>query len=106
MPRQFRGALPAYRLSLTARCLTVRYGFPGTAAPAASAIAFAAAGPTDEQPLELSAALGAVRPGGRVVAGTDVSATDDVAVIASDAVHWVATRTSGAPLFRLVRGPV
>ena len=76
------------------------------AASSARAIAFAAAGPTDEQPLELSAALGAVRPGGRVVASTDVSATDDVAVIASDAEHWVATRTSGAPLIRLVRGPV
>lgn len=74
------------------------------AASSARGIAFAPPGATDEQPLELSAALGAVRPGGRVVAGIDVTATDDVAVVARDGEHWVATRTSGAPMIRLVRG--
>ena len=75
------------------------------AASSARAIAFAPASPADELPLELTAALGAVRPGGRVVANAAVSATEDVAVIARDDAHWVATRTSGAPLIRLVRNP-
>src|SRR6478672_1403328 len=45
--------------------------------------------------LELGAALGAVRPGGRVVATTAIDASEEVAVVARDAEHWVATRTSG-----------
>ncbi|HWE43743.1 MAG TPA: hypothetical protein VG432_14650 [Gemmatimonadaceae bacterium] len=75
------------------------------AASSARAIAFDAAGRLDEQPLDLAAALGAVRPGGRVVAATTVDVPEDVAVIVRDAKHWVATRTSGAPLIRLVRNP-
>jgi hypothetical protein len=75
------------------------------AASSARAIAFAPPTLTDADSLELSSALGAVRPGGRVVAGSAVPHPDDVAIVASDAEHWVATRTSGAPLIRLVRNP-
>lgn len=75
------------------------------AASSARAIAYDIPGPADEQPLELGAALGAVRPGGRVVAPTAVDVPDDVAIVARDSGHWVATRTSGAPLIRLVRNP-
>ncbi|HET9002790.1 MAG TPA: hypothetical protein VFN39_02210 [Gemmatimonadaceae bacterium] len=75
------------------------------AASSARAIAYDAPGPIDEQPLDLGAALGAVRPGGRIVATTAVDVPDDVAIVARDAEHWVATRTSGAPLIRLVRNP-
>ena len=75
------------------------------AASSARAIAFDTPGAVDAQPLDLAAALGAVRPGGRVVAATAVEVPDDVAVVARDAEHWVATRTSGAPLIRLVRNP-
>ena len=75
------------------------------AASSARAIAFDAPGPADGTLLEIGAALGAVRPGGRVVAMTAVDAPDDVSVVARDAEHWVATRTSGAPLIRLVRNP-
>ena len=75
------------------------------AASSARAIAFDAPGSVSALPLDLAAALGAVRPGGRVVATTAVDATPDVEVLARDAVHWVAARTSGAPLIRLVRSP-
>jgi len=75
------------------------------AASSARAIAFDARGPADGGPLDLAAALGAVRPGARVVATAATDAPDDVAIIARDAEHWVATRTSGAPLIRLVRNP-
>ena len=73
-------------------------------ASSARAIAFAPPTLTDADALELPSALGAVRPGGRVVAGSAVSLPDDVALVERDAEHWVATRTSGAPLIRLVRG--
>jgi hypothetical protein len=53
--------------------------------------------------IDPAAALGAVKPGGRVVANAAVAVPDDVTVLARDAEHWVATRTSGAPLIRLVR---
>lgn len=75
------------------------------AASSARAIAFDAPDSVGAEPLDLAAALGAVRPGGRVVATTAVEVPDDVAVVARDAEHWVATRTSGAPLIRLVRNP-
>jgi len=75
------------------------------AASSARAIAFDAPGVADGGALDLAAALGAVRPGGRVVATTATDTPDDVAIIARDAEHWVATRTSGAPLIRLVRNP-
>ena len=75
------------------------------AASSARAIAFDAGSATIDDALELAAALGAVRPGGRVVATCAVEVPEDVAVIARDAEHWVATRTSGAPLIRLVRNP-
>ena len=75
------------------------------AASSARAIAYDAPGPAGEQPLELAAALGAVRPGGRVVAAAAVGVPEEVAIVARDAGHWVATRTSGAPLIRLVRNP-
>jgi hypothetical protein len=75
------------------------------AASSARGIAFDAPGPADAGALELSAALGAVSPGGRVVAQASVAGPDDVAIVARDAEHWVATRTSGAPLIRLVRNP-
>jgi uncharacterized protein YbaR (Trm112 family) len=75
------------------------------AASSARAIAFAAPTRSDADSLELSSALGAVRPHGRVVAASDVALPDDVAPVARDARHWVATRTSGAPLIRLVRNP-
>lgn len=73
------------------------------AASSARAIAFDAA--SDPYGLDLAAALGAVKPGGRVVANVAVEVPDDVAVLARDSEHWVATRTSGAPLIRLVRNP-
>jgi len=75
------------------------------AASSARAIAFDVSAPAGSEPLELDAALGAVRPGGRVVATTAIDAPDEVAIVARDAEHWVATRTSGAPLIRLVRNP-
>ena len=75
------------------------------AASSARAIAFAPPTVSDADALELSSALGAVRPGGRVVAAASVALPDDVALVARDAEHWVATRTSGAPLIRLVRNP-
>jgi uncharacterized protein YbaR (Trm112 family) len=73
------------------------------AASSARAIAFAPADPAAADPLDLASALGAVRPGGRVVAIASVPLPADVAEVARDAEHWVATRTSGAPLIRLVR---
>jgi uncharacterized protein YbaR (Trm112 family) len=73
------------------------------AASSARAIAFDAA--ADPYGFDLPAALGAVKPGGRVVAKVAVDTPDDVAVLARDSEHWVATRTSGAPLIRLVRNP-
>ena len=73
------------------------------AASSARAIAFDAE--SDPYGLDLAAALGAVKPGGRVVANVAVEVPDDVAVLARDSEHWVATRTSGAPLIRLVRNP-
>ena len=73
------------------------------AASSARAIAFDAA--ADPCGLDLAAALGAVKPGGRVVANVDVEVPDDVAILARDPEHWVATRTSGAPIIRLVRNP-
>jgi hypothetical protein len=75
------------------------------AASSARAIAFAPPTLSDADALELPSALGAVRPDGRVVALGSVSLPDDVSVVARDADHWVATRTSGAPLIRLVRSP-
>ena len=62
----------------------------------------------DESPLaalEPTFALGAVKPGGRVVATASVGVPDDVTILAQDAEHWVGTRASGAPLIRLVRNP-
>lgn len=73
------------------------------AASSARAIAFD--GGTDPYGLDLAAALGAVKPGGRVVANVAVEVPDDVAILARDSEHWVATRMSGAPLIRLVRNP-
>lgn len=73
------------------------------AASSARAIAFDAG--ADPYGLDLAAALGAVKPGGRVVANVAVDVPDDVAILARDSEHWVATRTSGAPLIRLVRNP-
>jgi uncharacterized protein YbaR (Trm112 family) len=75
------------------------------AASSARGIAFDEPDPADEQGLELAAALGAVRPGGRIVANAWVAVPDDVAILARDADHWVGSRTSGAPLIRLVRNP-
>ncbi|MFL5561703.1 MAG: hypothetical protein ACJ79K_09540 [Gemmatimonadaceae bacterium] len=75
------------------------------AASSARGIAFAPPGRNDGDRLELPAALGAVRPDGRVVALASVPEPDGVAIVARDASHWVARRTSGAPLIRLVRNP-
>ena len=58
-----------------------------------------------EQEIDPIAALGAVKPGGRVVALATIAVPDDVALLARDDEHWVGTRTSGAPLIRLVRNP-
>ena len=75
------------------------------AAGSARGIAFDSLHATPRAAFAPIAALGAVKPGGRVVASAAAAVPDDVAILAQDADHWVGTRASGAPLIRLARNP-
>lgn len=75
------------------------------AAGSARGIAFDFLATTPHSSIAPTDALGAVKSGGRVVANTLIGVPDDVTVLAHDAEHWVGTRSSGAPLIRLVRNP-
>ena len=75
------------------------------AAGSARGIAFDTLEATTSGAIEPLAALRAVKSGARVVASASVAVPDDVTLLAQDAEHWVGTRTSGAPLIRLVRPP-
>ncbi len=75
------------------------------AAGSARAIALGAVSAAGQRGIDAVFALGAVQPGGRVVGGADLAMPSDVQLLARDADHWVGTRTSGAPLIRLVRSP-
>jgi hypothetical protein len=74
------------------------------AAGSARAIAFDAPDAMLQEEIDPATALGAVKPGGRVVALAAVPIPQDISVLAQDAEHWVGTRSSSAPLIRLVRG--
>lgn len=75
------------------------------AAGSARGIAFDTVGPHDVDGIDPGLALGAVKPGGRVIGAIGLDVPDGVAIVARDAEHWVGTRASGAPLIRLVRNP-
>ena len=75
------------------------------AAGSARGIAFDFPASAGQPEIDAVAALGAVKPGGRVVANISVEVPSDVQILARDAEHWVGTRASGAPLIRLVRNP-
>lgn len=74
------------------------------AAGSARAIAFDSPDAALQEDIDPATALGAVKPGGRVVALAAAPVPADVTVLARDAEHWVGTRSSGAPLIRLIRG--
>jgi uncharacterized protein YbaR (Trm112 family) len=74
------------------------------AAGSARALALDASN-AEQAAIDPVAALGAVKPGGRVVGLAASVVPDDVSIVARDDEHWVGTRTSGAPLIRLVRTP-